>query len=164
VKGHGPIELDVIVEEGEWSRLGDPEALARSAIEATFGVASDAPRHAAEISVLLTDDAHVRELNRQWRAQDKATNVLSFPAPEQHGQPGPRHLGDIALAFETLVREADSESKTLADHFSHLVVHGAFHLLGYDHELEAEAEIMEALEVKALAALGIADPYRDKAA
>jgi probable rRNA maturation factor len=65
VKGHGPIELDVIVEEGEWSRLGDPEALARSAIEAAFRVASDAPRHASEISVLLTDDAHVRELNRQ---------------------------------------------------------------------------------------------------
>lgn len=164
MKSHGPIELDVIVEEGGWARLDDPEALTRRAVEAAFAVASDAPREPSEISVLLTDDAHVRELNRDWRAQDKPTNVLSFPSPEQPGQPGPRHLGDIALAFETLVRESDDESKTLADHFSHLVVHGTFHLLGYDHELEAEAEIMEALEVKALAALGIADPYRDKAA
>jgi probable rRNA maturation factor len=164
VKHHGPIELDVIVEEGEWSRLADPEALTRRAVEAAFAAASDAPREASEISVLLTDDAHVRTLNRDWRGQDKPTNVLSFPAPEQPGQPGPRHLGDIALAYETLVRESDGESKTLADHFSHLVVHGTFHLLGYDHELEAEAEIMEALEVKALAVLGIADPYRDKAA
>jgi probable rRNA maturation factor len=164
VKDHGAIELDVIIAEGEWSRLGDPEALARRAVEAAFAAASDAPRESTEISVLLTDDVNIRNLNREWRGQDKPTNVLSFPAPDQPEQPGPRHLGDIALAFETLLHESESESKTLSDHFSHLVVHGTFHLLGYDHELEAEAEIMEALEVKALAALGIADPYRDKAA
>jgi len=164
VKDHGPIELDVIVEEGDWARLGDAEALTRRAVEAAFAVASDAPREASEISVLLTDDPSIQELNRQWRGKDKPTNVLSFPAPEQPGQPGPRPLGDIALAFETLARESQDESKAFADHFSHLVVHGTLHLLGYDHELEAEAEIMEALEVKALAALGIADPYRDKAA
>jgi probable rRNA maturation factor len=164
VKTHGPIALDVMLEEGEWSRLDDPEALTRRAVEATFATASDAPIEAVEISVLLTDDAHVRALNRDWRGQDRPTNVLSFPAPQQPGLPGPRHLGDIALAYETLAREAEAEAKALADHFTHLVVHGTFHLLGYDHELEAEAEIMEALEVKALAALGIADPYRDKAA
>ena len=92
--------------------------------------------------------------------------MLSFPAPEQPGAAGaPRHLGDIALAYETLAREAEEESKELLPHhFAHLVVHGVLHLLGYDHEVEAEAEIMEDLEVKALATLGIADPYRDMAA
>jgi probable rRNA maturation factor len=103
-------------------------------------------------------------LNRTWRGKDKPTNVLSFPAPEQPGAAGPRHLGDIALAFETLARESEEESKELAHHFAHLIVHGVLHLLGYDHEVEAEAEIMEALEVKALARLGITDPYRDMAA
>ena len=163
MKTHGPIELDVIVEEGDWSTLGDAEGLTRRAVEAAFMVASDAPRETTEISVLLTDDPSVQALNREWRHQDRPTNVLSFPSPEQPGLPGARHLGDIALAFETLVRESRDEGKTLADHFTHLVLHGTLHLLGYDHELEAEAQIMEALEGKALAALGIADPYRDKA-
>jgi probable rRNA maturation factor len=164
VKNHGAVELDVIDEGGDWSGLGNPEALTRRAIEAAFRAASDAPREDVEISVLLTDDAGVQDLNRQWRGKDRPTNVLSFPAPEQPGLPGPRHLGDIALACETLLRECEAESKSFADHFSHLVVHGTLHLLGYDHELEAEAEIMENLEVKALATLGIADPYRDMAA
>jgi probable rRNA maturation factor len=158
------IDLDVIPEAGDWSRLEAAEALARRAVEAAFAVASDAPREDVEISLLLTDDDGIRELNRAWRGKDKATNVLSFPAPEQPGIPGPRHLGDIALGLETLIRESEEETKNLADHFAHLVVHGTLHLLGYDHELEAQAEIMESLEVKALAALGIADPYRDMAA
>jgi probable rRNA maturation factor len=158
------IDLDVIAEAGEWSRLESPEDLARRAVEAAFGVASDAPREDVEISLLLTDDEGIRDLNRAWRGKDKPTNVLSFPAPEQPGMQNPRHLGDMALGFETLVREAEEEKKSLADHFAHLVVHGTLHLLGYDHELEAQAEIMESLEVKALATLGIADPYRDMAA
>ena len=83
---------------------------------------------------MLTDDAQIQELNRTWRGKDKPTNVLSFPAPEQPGSDGPRHLGDIALASETLVREAEEESKELAHHFTHLIVHGVLHLLGYDHE------------------------------
>jgi probable rRNA maturation factor len=158
------IELDIIIEGGEWPRLSDPEGLTRRAVQAAFAVASDAPPEPVEISLLLADDAHVRELNRAWRGKDKPTNVLSFPAPEHPGQPGPRHLGDIALAYETLVREAEDESKTVSDHFTHLVVHGVLHLLGYDHEFEAQAEIMEALEIKALAELGISNPYRDMAA
>ena len=117
-----------------------------------------------EITLLLTDDAGIRALNRDFRGRDKPTNVLSFPSPAQPGAPGPRHLGDIALACETLALEANEEGKSLQDHATHLIVHGTLHLLGYDHELEAQAEIMEALEVKALAALGIADPYRDMAA
>ncbi|MCB5174787.1 MULTISPECIES: rRNA maturation RNase YbeY [Microvirga] len=152
-----------MVEGGDWARLEGAEALAQRAAEAAVAVADEADED-FEVSVMLADDAQIRELNRTWRNKDKPTNVLSFPAPEQPGAEGPRHLGDIALAYETLVRESEEESKALADHFAHLIVHGVLHLLGYDHEIEAEAEIMEALEVKALATLGIADPYRDMAA
>lgn len=155
------LDLDVAVEAGAWSGLGDVEALARRAVEAALAVASDAPRGPVEVSLLLADDAGVRALNAAWRGQDKPTNVLSFPAPEGPGAPGPRHLGDIALAYETLQREASAEGKAAADHAAHLIVHGTLHLLGYDHESAGEAEIMEALEVKALESLGIADPYRD---
>jgi probable rRNA maturation factor len=157
------IELDIMIEAGDWARLDGADALAQRAADAAVTVADEAD-DAFEVSVMLTDDAHIQELNRTWRSKDKPTNVLSFPAPEQPGATGPRHLGDIALAYETLVREAEEESKDLAHHFAHLIVHGVLHLLGYDHEVEAEAEIMEALEVKALATLGIADPYRDMAA
>jgi probable rRNA maturation factor len=153
------IFIDLAVEAEGWSALTDPEALARGAVEAALRTASDAPREPVELSVLLTDDEAVRELNRAWRGKDRPTNVLSFPAPEGPDIPGPRHLGDLALAFETLEREAREEGKALADHAAHLIVHGTLHLLGYDHETAGEAEIMEALEVKALATLGIADPY-----
>ncbi len=157
------ITLDVMIEAGDWDRLADAEALARRAAEAALAVTYEAEGE-FEASVMLTDDVQIRELNRTWRAKDKPTNVLSFPAPEQPGLGGPRHLGDIALAYETLVRESEEESKELAHHFAHLIVHGVLHLLGYDHEVEAEADIMEGLEVKALATLGIANPYRDMAA
>lgn len=157
------IEIDIMIEEGDWETIPDAEGLARKAASAALAVTYEAAGD-FEATVMLTDDTHIRELNRDWRAKDKPTNVLSFPAPEMPGATGPRHLGDIALAYETLVRESEEESKELAHHFVHLIVHGVLHLLGYDHEVEAEAEIMEALEVKALATLGIADPYRDMAA
>ena len=157
------ITLDIIIEAGDWDRLAVAESLAQKAAEAALAVTYEADGE-FEASVMLTDDAQIRELNRTWRGKDKPTNVLSFPAPEQPGLDGPRHLGDIALAYETLVRESEEESKELAHHFAHLIVHGVLHLLGYDHEVEAEADIMEGLEVKALATLGIADPYRDMAA
>ena len=157
------IELDVMIEAGDWVRLPEAESLAQRAAEAALA-AADEEDEAYEASVMLTDDAQLQELNRTWRGKDKPTNVLSFPAAEQPGATGPRHLGDIALAFETLARESEEESKEFAHHFAHLIIHGILHLLGYDHEVEAEAEIMEALEVKALASLGITDPYRDMAA
>lgn len=158
------IELDIVTEAGDWETLGEAEALARAAVEAAFAVAKNAPSEPVELSLLLSDDAAVQELNRAWRGKDKPTNVLSFPAPEQPGLPGPRHLGDIVLAYETVVREAAEEGKSLHDHATHLIVHGTLHLLGYDHELEVEAEIMEGLEIEALARLGVANPYRDLAA
>ncbi len=154
------IELDIMIEAGNWARLESVEALASKAAEAAVAVADEADED-FEASVMLTDDAHIQELNRTWRAKDKPTNVLSFPAPEPPGATGPRHLGDIALAYETLVRESEDESKELAHHFAHLIVHGVLHLLGYDHEANDEAEAMEALEIEALARLGIANPYRE---
>ena len=107
------------------------------------------------ITLLLTDDASVRELNAQFRGKDAATNVLSFPAP-----PNPEdHLGDVALAYGVCAREAAEQGKPLAHHLQHLTVHGVLHLLGYDHIGDDEAEAMEGLERTVLAGLGVPDPY-----
>jgi probable rRNA maturation factor len=156
--------LDLSVEADGCAALGDAAALARAAVEAALAVARPVAGGDFEVSLLFTDDAAMRELNRAWRSKDKPTNVLSFPANPPPGAPGPRSLGDVVLAFETVAKEAEAEGKTLADHAAHLIVHGVLHLLGHDHETEAEAQAMEALEVKALARLGIADPYREMAA
>jgi probable rRNA maturation factor len=116
-----------------------------------------------ELSVTLTDDAEQARLNRLYRGRDGPTNVLSFPAgANSSGLPGmPLLLGDVVLAFETTAREAREQQKPVADHLRHLVVHGVLHLLGCDHEAEAEALTMEALEKEILAALGVPDPYQD---
>ena len=158
------IEIALAAESPLWAELGDVEALARRAVDAALAVARPSLSGACEVAILLGDDAAVRELNRAWRGKDSATNVLSFPAAPQPGAPGPRPLGDIALAFETLRREAEAEGKSLADHASHLIIHGLLHLLGFDHETAQDAEDMEALEIEALRRLGIANPYRDLAA
>jgi probable rRNA maturation factor len=110
--------------------------------------------------VVLTDDAAMRRLNAKWRDKDKPTNVLSFPAfPLKPGAPLPPMLGDIVLAEETVSREAELADKPLDHHITHLIVHGFLHLVGHDHENEAEAGIMEELERRALARLAIPDPY-----
>ena len=149
----------VAVEAGKWPETEQLRALAESAVEAIARVFP--PPHGgrerflpnSEVSLLFTDDAAVRVLNRTWRGKDKPTNVLSFSQPA-----GPL-LGDIVLAAETVTREADLANKPVADHIAHLIVHGTLHLLGYDHEEEAEAEAMERLEAAALAEMGLADPY-----
>lgn len=148
-------DIDILVEAEGWKRLDTLEATVRRAAEAALAAGN---RRDASVSLLLTDDAAIRRLNKEFRGFDKPTNVLSFPAAGLPGDPEPS-LGDIALACETCAREAEAEGKTLADHLSHLVVHGVLHLLGHDHEDEAEAEAMEALETGILAAIGIADPY-----
>ena len=113
----------------------------------------------AEVSILLTDDAAVQVLNRDWRGVDKPTNVLSFPA-EGISPPGaPALLGDVALAFETVAREAAAQGKPIEHHTRHLLVHGVLHLLGYDHVREEDAERMEERERKILARFGVSDPY-----
>jgi len=112
-------------------------------------------RNWGSITLLLTDDASVRELNRDFRHKDSATNVLSFPAP-----PNPEdHLGDVALAYGVCAREAAEQGKPLGHHLQHLTVHGVLHLLGYDHIGDDEAEVMEGLERAVLAGLGVPDPY-----
>lgn len=151
--------IDVIAERPEWdAEAGLADALARAA-GAAFAAAGVRLLPHAEVSVLLTGDAEVRTLNARWRGKDTPTNVLSFPAAEGARLATSPMVGDIALAYETCRREAEAEGKVFSDHAVHLVVHGALHLVGFDHETDAEAEDMEAMERRILAGLGIADPY-----
>ncbi|HEX3367018.1 rRNA maturation RNase YbeY [Phenylobacterium sp.] len=144
---------DIEIEDAAWTAaLADAEALVLVAAEATLaseGAVSEG------VTLLLTDDATMRDLNRRFRQQDKPTNVLSFPAPTNPE----RFLGDIALAYGVCAREAAEQGKPLAHHLQHLVAHGVLHLLGYDHMSDAEASEMEGLERAVLAGLGIPDPY-----
>jgi probable rRNA maturation factor len=153
---------EVLVTADCWQDVPDAEAVILRAV-AVASEAADADTGAAELAVMLTDDAGIRTLNNNWRGIDKPTNVLSFPALQPTAPVGdddpPRMLGDIAIAYETLRREADDEAKPFDHHLSHLVVHGFLHLIGYDHETDEEAEAMEALEKEILAQLGIPDPY-----
>ncbi len=153
-----PLEIAVIRNADGWPEHFDD--LAEKAVLAALAGAKARLKGAAEISVLLTDDEEQRELNAQWRGKDSATNVLSFPQIEPFG-PVFGLLGDITLARETLEREAADLGKSLEDHFTHLMVHGFLHILGYDHIEEDEALKMETLETQILAGLGIDDPYAD---
>ncbi|MCO5145707.1 MAG: rRNA maturation RNase YbeY [Aquamicrobium sp.] len=154
------MQIDVAVEAGAWPGEEALLALARRAVDAVFAETGQAAPEEAELSLLFTDDAHIRVLNRDWRAKDKPTNVLSFPAFEvAPGDPVPPMLGDVALAFETVRSEAELEDKPFDHHLMHLIVHGVLHLLGHDHEEDGEAEAMEALERAILARLAIPDPY-----
>ena len=157
------IDVDVLVLDERWAEIGDPQAVTRLSVEAALSVVAERQSGDVEVSVALADDATVQALNRDWRGKDYPTNVLSFPAPSTR-TPGPRVLGDIALAYETVARESRDENKLFADHAVHLLVHGTLHLLGYDHESDSDAAVMEALEVEALARVGVADPYRGVAA
>ncbi len=159
-----PPAIALRAQSRQWRALGDIAVLrqrAADAVQAALAVAPVQPCGGAELSLLLTDDKRIRIVNRDWRGFDKATNVLSFPAAPPDRIASSPVLGDIVVAYETVAREAQAESKTLADHFSHLVIHGLLHLLGEDHETEAQAQRMEGLEVAALARLGITDPYAD---
>lgn len=146
------VTIDLAIDAGDWNRIADAGAIVQQAIETA---ARDADGDDGEVAILLTDDTAIRTLNRQWRGMDKPTNVLSFPAAEGAGD----HLGDIAIALETLIREAEQEGKLPAHHLAHLAVHGYLHLVGYDHENEEDAQAMERLEAAILARLGISDPY-----
>jgi len=136
------------------------EAVAETAIRAALKHSEAEVTGVTEVSMVLTDDAEQRELNRQWRGFDKSTNVLSFPQIEPFA-PVSGLLGDITLARETVAKEAEEMGISFEAHFTHLVVHGFLHLLGYDHIEEEDAEEMEGLETEILQSLGIADPYAD---
>lgn len=155
------LDIDISVEAGDWGAESALLAIARPAAEAVLAELELAAEATSELSLLFTDDAHIRTLNSEWRGKDKPTNVLSFPAFEiGPDDPLPPMLGDIVLARETVFSEAALEEKPFDHHLTHLIVHGLLHLLGYDHESEDEAEEMEAIERRVLARLAIPDPYR----
>src|SRR3981081_4296864 len=170
-RNSGPMALtalpitEVLVVADCWQTEPDAEAVIHRAIAAAAEIA-DADIGEAELAVMLTDDAGIRTLNSNWRGIDKPTNVLSFPALQPTGPGGPddapRMLGDIAIAYETTRREADEEQKPFDHHLSHLAVHGFLHLIGYDHEKDADVETMETLEAEILAQLGIPNPHTDR--
>ena len=151
-----PTLVDVEAEDDGWAAaVPDVEARVRRAAEAALAAVGG-----GAVVVLLTDDATVRDLNNRFRDKDSATNVLSFPAAAAPGSAEATGAsGDIALAFGVCRVEAEAQAVALADHIAHLVIHGVLHLAGHDHEDDAEADAMEALEVRLLDGLGISDPY-----
>ena len=153
------VSLDISAPSPLWRGLPRVRAIARETIAAAIAESGPALGKGAELSLCLADDAALRALNARWRGIDKPTNVLSFPAAPSDRVGQASTLGDIALAYETLAREAEDLGVPLADHYRHLLAHGFLHLIGYDHETDAEAERMEALETRILARLGAADPY-----
>lgn len=155
---------DVVIEDDRWETLGLDTVAEKAGLAALkiVNLATDG----REVCVMACSDARIAELNTEFRHKKSPTNVLSWPAyqltPEIAGQipnDGGDSFGDIALAFETCMREAQEQNLSPADHVTHLIVHGCLHLLGYDHENDHDAEVMEALEIKALASLGISNPY-----
>jgi probable rRNA maturation factor len=156
------LEVDVVRHGELWRHAAVTEAMLKRAARAALLGAPGETQGTYQVTILLTTDAEMKELNRTWRGKDAPTNVLSFPAGDKLGEPG--LLGDIALAYETILQEARDSGIRFADHVQHLVVHGLLHLLGFDHMNDKEAELMENLERTALASLGIADPYAEESA
>lgn len=155
-----PMGIDVLIEDERWAAAG-LSALAEHAASAALRGAGLDPE-AWEISVLACDDTHIATLNTEFRGKPAPTNVLSWPSATRGVPPDPGadpELGDIAIAYDTCAREAAAAGLNLDMHVLHLLVHGTLHLLGYDHETDAEATVMEGLEVEVLATLGVANPY-----
>jgi probable rRNA maturation factor len=153
-----PLHIEISRNSDGWPDSLD--ARAEQAVHEALKQSKATVTGAAELSVVLTDDAEQRDLNRNWRGVDKSTNVLSFPQIEPFA-PVSGILGDIILARETLEREAVEQGVSFEDHFTHLMVHGFLHILGYDHMDDDEALVMESLETQILASLGVADPYAE---
>jgi probable rRNA maturation factor len=161
--------VTVIDEAGDWGAFAFREEAVLKAAAALASHPGCTQARGAGVCVVLADDALVRSLNREYRGKDASTNVLSFPfqgpaisAPSdaiEAEATDPRHLGDVVLAAETVSREADAQGILPVHHLQHLVVHGLLHLLGFDHDTEPQAEVMEGLEVEILATLGVSDPY-----
>ena len=149
--------IEIVTQSPLWKEQRNVKTLLRRAITEAAAIV---PATGGELAVVLTDDAAIRLLNRDWRSKDAATNVLSFPAQQPRRTPAPtRLLGDIVIAYETTEREARAEHKSFAHHLAHLAVHGFLHLAGYDHQADDEAAVMERLEILILAQLAIPDPY-----
>lgn len=162
--------IDIVIDSPLWKARRGVKAVLLQAVAAA---ASLVPTISGELAIVLTDDSAIRILNREWRGKDRATNVLSFPAPapsrcdraaaglprERPSKEPRRLLGDIVIAYETVAREADAADKPFRHHLAHLAVHGFLHLLGHDHVADTEAEAMEAIEIAALAGLQVPNPY-----
>lgn len=164
--------LDITIEDPSWTAL-DFEVLALTAVQATLKHI-DLDPDLSEVSILACDDTRIATLNAEFREKATPTNVLSWPSEERAAtspggqpavpEPGPDgllELGDIAISYDTCTREAIAADKPIADHTTHLVIHATLHLLGFDHETEPDAALMEGLEVEILGKLGLDDPYRN---
>jgi probable rRNA maturation factor len=150
-----PPQIDIQIQSPLWKAQPLAEQTVRDAVSAAVALSTAE----GEVSIVLTDDSGIAALNRDWRGIDKPTNVLSFPASGHKGSESSRFLGDIVIAYETLVRECDDEDRKFLHHLAHLTVHGFLHLAGYDHETDAQAEEMEGLESKIMTRLSMPDPY-----
>lgn len=159
------LHIDIEQDDDRWNAL-DTQLIERidESLRAAFAATDFGPclndEEMAELSLLLSSDDHVQALNKTYRGKDKPTNVLSFPGDEG-GEGLPRHFGDIIIAYDVVMREAEDQKKHPVDHLLHLCVHGCLHLLGYDHIRDEDAEIMENLERQILKTIGISDPYID---
>lgn len=150
------VNLLFTINDERWNDLSfDVKNVSDEAVRAVFDIVGRKPVDGTEISIVLSEDEEVHTLNREYRGVDRATNVLSFETKDEV------MMGDIIMSLDTLVREADAEGITLLAHYTHLLVHGVLHLMGYDHIEDKDAEVMEGLEVKILNALGIANPYEE---
>ena len=148
--------IDIQVQSPLWQAEPAAEQTVRDAIAAAAATLSTAD---GEVAILLTGDKAIRALNRQWRGIDKPTNVLSFPAAVTAASIGAKFFGDIVIAYETLKRECDDENRIFLHHLAHLAIHGFLHLIGYGHEVDAEAEDMEGLESKIMMRMNLPDPW-----
>ncbi len=151
-----PPQIDIQTRSPLWNAQPLAEQTVRDAVTAAASALSTAD---SEVSIVLADDSAMADLNRDWRGIDKPTNVLSFPASGHKASGSSRFLGDIVIAYETLVRECDDEHRKFLHHLAHLTVHGFLHLVGYDHETDAQAEEMEGLESKIMMRMSMPDPY-----
>jgi probable rRNA maturation factor len=153
-------DIGVRIKARAWRQIPGALASARRAAKAALEVGGGPPTAPFEVAIILADDATVRRLNLSFRGEDKATNVLAFPALDAVRAAGaPVLLGDVVLAAETVLGEAQRQGKPPAAHMSHLIVHGVLHLLGFDHHTDRDAGRMEAAEIRVLAGLNIGDPY-----
>ena len=153
------IDFDVIADQGDWDDETEIAELAGRVLATAVEVLQPGLAEGTELCLVLSDDDEVRRLNRDFRGQDKPTDVLSFP-PAAEAPGAETFLGELIFSFTTVKNDAAAEEKRFEDHLAHLILHGFLHLLGYDHETDDDAETMERLETVILARLGIADPYR----
>jgi probable rRNA maturation factor len=151
------IQIGVIVRSARWRKRPTAKTIVKRAVLAAAEAVSTPP---TELAIVLSDDSAIQTLNRDWRGKNAPTNVLSFPAAAAgKSRSAPPYIGDIVIAYQTVVREAVAEGKPFNHHLAHLAVHGFLHLLGYDHENDRDAQKMERLERKILKRLAVPDPY-----